>query len=275
MDLLGGPVIEVALCIGIEHDPWLVALAVAICSVGAFAIVQMFERARCTSGIQRFGWAFLTSVAAGATIWCTHFVAMLAFRAGVPVTLDPVLTITSLVIAIVGTFIGVGLAAWGTRDIYGAAGGAIFGLAISGMHYMGMAAYRVDGIVTWDIWLCDHVADLLGRFRKRSVRRTSPGPDRALPGRSGNSIDRDCHCNAPFRCNDRNEHRAAWAKQDTARCRRASRTRARDGSGWSNGHHRGRICRDDRSPNAVGCDARTNLHGAQRSPYRLAKPIGI
>ena len=142
--------IEVALCIGVEHDPWLVALAVLICSVGAFAIVQMFERARSTTGMQQLGWAFLTSVASGATIWCTHFVAMLAFRAGVPVTLDPVLTISSLVVAITGTFAGVGLAAWGRRDAHGALGGAIFGLAISGMHYMGMAAYRVDGIVTWD-----------------------------------------------------------------------------------------------------------------------------
>ena len=34
------------MCIAIDHDPWLVALAVAICGVGAFAIVQMFERAR-------------------------------------------------------------------------------------------------------------------------------------------------------------------------------------------------------------------------------------
>ncbi|MDP9423917.1 MAG: EAL domain-containing protein [Pseudomonadota bacterium] len=142
--------IEVALCIGVEHDPWLVALAVLICSVGAFAIVQMFERVRGTSGVQAFGWAFLTGVASGATIWCTHFVAMLAFRAGVPVTLDPVLTITSLVIAITGTFAGISIAARARSDLFGAVGGAVFGAAISGMHYMGMEAYRVDGIVTWD-----------------------------------------------------------------------------------------------------------------------------
>ena len=142
--------IEVALCIGVEHDPWLVALAVVICSVGAFAIVQMFERARATTGIQAVGWAFLTAVASGATIWCTHFVAMLAFRAGVPVTLDPVLTIASLVIAIVGTFIGISLAARGSSKLFGAIGGAIFGGSISAMHYTGMEAYRVDGIVTWD-----------------------------------------------------------------------------------------------------------------------------
>src|SRR6185503_18955376 len=141
---------KVAFCVGVEHDPWLVALAVLICSVGAFAIVQMFERARSTAGVQRVGWAFLTSIASGATIWCTHFVAMLAFRAGVPVTLDPALTIGSLAVAIVGTFAGISVAARGTKDFFGAIGGSIFGAAISGMHYMGMAAYRVDGIVTWD-----------------------------------------------------------------------------------------------------------------------------
>ncbi len=142
--------INVALCIAVEHDPWLVALAVAICCIGSFAIVQMFERARGTSGAQRLGWAFLTSVAAGATIWCTHFVAMLAFEARVPVTLDPVLTIASLVVAVVGCFAGFVIAAWGSKDIYGTIGGALFGLAISAMHYTGMAAYRVDGLVTWD-----------------------------------------------------------------------------------------------------------------------------
>jgi diguanylate cyclase (GGDEF)-like protein len=118
--------------------------------MGAFAIVQMFERTRSTSGVQRVAWAFLTAIASGATIWCTHFVAMLAFRAGVPVTLDPVLTIASLGIAIAGTFGGISLATWGERARYGLAGGAVFGAAISSMHYTGMAAYRVDGIVTWD-----------------------------------------------------------------------------------------------------------------------------
>ena len=88
---------EVVMCIGRDHDPWLVLLAVFVCGTGAFAIVQMFGRARATVGVQRFAWLFLTSVGAGATIWCTHFVAMLAFRAGVPVSLDPVLTVVSLI----------------------------------------------------------------------------------------------------------------------------------------------------------------------------------
>jgi diguanylate cyclase (GGDEF)-like protein len=141
--------IDVALCIATEHDPWLVLVAVFICCAGAFSIVQMFERARGTHGLQRIGWAFLTSVAAGATIWCTHFVAMLAFEAGAPVHLDPALTIASLMIAVLGSFTGFSIAAWRPGRGFALFGGAAFGGAISAMHYTGMAAYRVDGIVTW------------------------------------------------------------------------------------------------------------------------------
>ena len=141
--------IDVALCIATQHDPWLVLLAVVICCAGAFSIVQMFERARHTDGLSRLGWAFLTSVAAGATIWCTHFVAMLAFEAGAPVHLDPVLTIASLMIAVIGSLAGFAVAGWGRGRAHAPIGGALFGCAISAMHFTGMAAYRVDGVVTW------------------------------------------------------------------------------------------------------------------------------
>jgi diguanylate cyclase (GGDEF)-like protein len=140
---------EVVMCIGRGHDPWLVLLAVFVCGTGAFAIVQMLGRARATAGVQRFAWLFLTSVGAGATIWCTHFVAMLAYRAGVPVSLDPLLTVVSLIVAIAGTLIGFGLAIWRPRLVNAVAGGVVVGAAISTMHFTGMAAYRVDGIVEW------------------------------------------------------------------------------------------------------------------------------
>jgi diguanylate cyclase (GGDEF)-like protein len=141
--------IDIALCIAVDHDPWLVLLAVFICCVGAFAVAQMFERARGTVGLQRVGWIFLTSVGSGATIWCTHFVAMIAFKARVPVDLDPVLTIVSLMVAVIGTFAGFTVATWRPGRLFSILGGAIVGSAISGMHFMGMAAYRIDGIVTW------------------------------------------------------------------------------------------------------------------------------
>jgi diguanylate cyclase (GGDEF)-like protein len=143
--------LDVALCIGREHDLWLVGLAVVVCCVGAFAIVQMFGRAQATQGVQHAGWILLTAVGAGATIWCTHFVAMLAYRAGAPVKLDPVLTILSLVVAIVGTGLGFAVAARRRGVLRASLGGAVVGLAISTMHFTGMAAYRIDGLVQWRV----------------------------------------------------------------------------------------------------------------------------
>lgn len=140
--------IDVALCIAIDHNPWLVLVAVIICCAGAFAIAQTFERANHAQSWQRFGWTVLAAMAAGATIWCTHFVAMLAYEAKAPVTLDPVLTIVSLLVAIAGTGIGIGIATRRGRA-WPALGGAVFGAAITSMHYIGMVAYRIDGISQW------------------------------------------------------------------------------------------------------------------------------
>src|SRR4051812_42175266 len=102
--------LDVVYCIAADHDPWLLVLAVAICCIGAFSIVQMAERARGTEGMQRLAWLFLTAVAGGATIWCTHFVAMLAYQAKAPVVLDPLLTIASLIIAVTGSCVGFAVA---------------------------------------------------------------------------------------------------------------------------------------------------------------------
>lgn len=141
--------IDVALCIATGHDLWLVLVAIFICCLGALTITQMFDRAQTTAGMQRLGWILLAATAAGATIWCTHFVAMIAYRVGVPVRIDPVLTLVSLIVAVMGAAVGLGVAAWRPALPFSLVGGAIIGTAIAAMHFTGMVAYRVDGIVAW------------------------------------------------------------------------------------------------------------------------------
>lgn len=141
--------LDVALCIATEHDSWLVLLAVFVCCAGTASLVHIFDRTRSVSRAQGIGWSFLAAISAGATIWCTHFVAMLAFEPPVPVRLEPVPTIGSLVVAVVGSFLGLLLAARQHRWL-AVAGGVLFGAAIATMHFVGMTAYRVDGIVSWN-----------------------------------------------------------------------------------------------------------------------------
>jgi diguanylate cyclase (GGDEF)-like protein len=137
-------------CLVLEHNLWLVLLASAVCIAGSFVTMRLFERALRTEGAQRSGWIFQSASAAGSSVWCTHFVAILAYDPGAPVSFDPLLTIGSLAIAICGFVIGFGIAANSTRRsdaVIG--GGAVIGLTISAMHYVGMAAYHVSGIVEW------------------------------------------------------------------------------------------------------------------------------
>ncbi|WP_348644315.1 MULTISPECIES: EAL domain-containing protein [unclassified Mesorhizobium] len=133
-----------------NHNLWLVLVAALVCSAGSWATIRLFLRSHESTGLQQIGWHFLTAVCTGSSIWCTHFVAMLAYDPGAPITFDPVLTIVSLFIAIAGTAAGF-IAATGRAPLISPlVGGTIIGLAISGMHYTGMAAYHVDGIIEWN-----------------------------------------------------------------------------------------------------------------------------
>ena len=136
-------------CILTEHDLRLVLLSALVVVSGSWLALGLFRRAEEKHGAQRHGWIFLAAVAAGASVWCTHFIAMLAFDVRVPITFEPLLTIGSLLIAIVGCGVGFDVALREGRAPSPAAGGTILGLSVAAMHYTGMMGYRIDGIVDW------------------------------------------------------------------------------------------------------------------------------
>lgn len=138
-------------CIVDEHNIWLVLVAGLLCGAGSWVTARLFLRATTTSGAQRIGWHVLTAITAGVAIWCTHFIAMLGFEAGAPVDFDLTLTLASLIVALVGTSAGFAFAGSGLFRFAPALGGAVVGLAIAAMHYTGMMAYRVQGLVSWDM----------------------------------------------------------------------------------------------------------------------------
>lgn len=137
-------------CLVSEHNPWLVLLAAIVCVIGCMVSVRLLERARRTEGLQRLGWVLQTALVAGSSVWCTHFVAILAYDPETPVSFDPILTIASLAIAIFGFAIGFGLTATKPDRDMTLLSGTIVGTGVSAMHYVGMIAYHINGIVTWD-----------------------------------------------------------------------------------------------------------------------------
>lgn len=134
-----------------QHDFALVALAALICLAGSWVTMKLFRRAAGVTGLQRAGWQILTAVAAGSSIWCTHFIAMLGFHPGVPFEFDPILTILSLLVAVIGSFAGFSLATNRNVRFAPVIGGGVVGLAVAAMHYTGMTGYAVQAIVTWNM----------------------------------------------------------------------------------------------------------------------------
>ena len=128
-------------------------LAYLMSCVGCFLGLRCTTRARAYQGAARARWLTLAALAIGTTgIWVMHFIAMLGFTIpGQSIRYNVPITILSMVIAVVvvgiGTFI-VGFSREGTWPLL--LGGLIIGLGVNSMHYLGMAAIRVQASLTYN-----------------------------------------------------------------------------------------------------------------------------
>lgn len=134
-------------CVFQQHDLRLVVLAGLLCLFACVTAMSMVERARAASGRARNAWLAAAGTVAGCGIWGTHFVAMLAYQAGFPVSYNPALSVLSVMIAVALCGAGFAIA---LRPRLAALGGAITGAAIGAMHYVGMAAVRAPAVAVWD-----------------------------------------------------------------------------------------------------------------------------
>ncbi|TDX76122.1 diguanylate cyclase/phosphodiesterase [Neorhizobium sp. R1-B] len=138
-------------CIANEHNLLLVFIAALTCLFGAAITLRLLHRAAIASRWQRLGWQFLAAVAGGGGVWTTHFVAMLAYEPPAPASFDPVMTLMSLMIAMLGLLAGFSISGMGATRKFPLLGGTLVGLTYSAMHYTGMRAYHVVGLVEWRI----------------------------------------------------------------------------------------------------------------------------
>ncbi|WP_082554954.1 EAL domain-containing protein [Devosia sp. Root635] len=132
------------------HDLGLVVLAAVVCLVSSYACVGLLRHAHRAQGRVRLTWTVVAALAVGFGIWATHFVAVLAFRPGFTLSYDVGLTTTSLLIAILVCGAGIAMAIRGSSAADHFLGGAVVGVAISSMHYAGIAALVMGGDLGWN-----------------------------------------------------------------------------------------------------------------------------
>ena len=142
--------IKIYNCIAYAHDLRLVGLAAVICVLASFAGINLLHHARKSSDHMRGVWLTVSAISTGFGIWATHFVAMLAFTPGIPSGYNIILTILSLVAAILLTAAGLAVSLIPNWRHGPWIGGAIVAGGIAAMHYTGMAAFEIAGIVVWD-----------------------------------------------------------------------------------------------------------------------------
>jgi diguanylate cyclase len=142
--------LKVYSCVANAHDLKLVALAALICVLASFAAINLLRHARKSNGRMRGVWLAVSAISTGFGIWATHFVAMLAFTPGIPNGYNIILTILSLVAAVLLTGAGLSVSLAPNWRHGPWAGGAIVAGGIATMHYTGMAAFEIAGIILWD-----------------------------------------------------------------------------------------------------------------------------
>jgi len=146
-------VLSVIKCMRDMHDVRLMVVAGLVCAVGIYASFAIGNHAARANGSARSRWGIVSIVASASTAWATHFIVLLAFKPGMPAAFEPVLTAISLTCAIFGLGAGV-LISIRVRQrwqLFGA--GLLVGVGVTGLHYIGQAAYLVQGTVVWNLAL--------------------------------------------------------------------------------------------------------------------------
>ena len=137
------------------YDPVLVAASVLVAVLAAYAALLVSQH---VSGnpdtLARRIWVTAGGLCLGSGIWAMHFIGMLAFNLPCSSSFEPVLTLLSTVPAILASVLAVNTISRRqlTRTQLVNAG-LLIGAGIGAMHYVGMAAMRINGFIRYNAGL--------------------------------------------------------------------------------------------------------------------------
>lgn len=140
-----------------EHHLGLVVLSFAIALLGAYTSLLTLVRANSyRNPLYRHGWLLVSAVIAGLTVWSMHFIGMLAFKIPLAIEHQLGLTIISVVPAVLANWYALGTQLKLTPDYVPSLAkslfaGAVLGVGIGGMHYIGMAAMQFNGVLLYHV----------------------------------------------------------------------------------------------------------------------------
>lgn len=138
-----------------QYNPLLVTLSMVIAIFAAYASLLISQQVmNMTDRGRRHLWVAIGGLCMGAGIWAMHFVGMLAFSLPCSTSYEPLGTLFSMVPGVLASILAMWLISrheLTNRQLL--AGGTLFGAGVGSMHYAGMAAYRLEGLILYDLKL--------------------------------------------------------------------------------------------------------------------------
>ena len=154
-------------CIAFEHDWRMTLAAVLICVFGAATTYLLLGRARGLTGSRQRNTVVLAAFTGGVAVFTTHFTAMQGFDAGGTIRYDVGLTVSSFFMAFATIALASLVVLARPGPVNRALGAALALAGIGAMHYLGMAALEVPGLISWRIEYV--VASILGGMALASI----------------------------------------------------------------------------------------------------------
>lgn len=148
---LPAPPASSLLYVGI-YDPMLVVLLVVIAIFASVAAMDVADRIRPPVDLRlHLAWLTLGALALGGGIWAMHFIGMLALQLPCSVSYDTSITLWSMLPGILASGVAIDVIRH-PRPSQGRllTGSVLLGAGIGTMHYTGMAAMRIEGLLRYD-----------------------------------------------------------------------------------------------------------------------------
>jgi len=134
------------------YDPVLVGFSVLVAVLAAYAALLVSQHvSQISAPAARRVWVALGGLCLGVGIWAMHFIGMLAFNLPCSTSYDTRLTVLSTVPGILACVLAVNIISrqqLGTWQLLN--GGLLIGAGVGTMHYVGMAAMRINGFIRYN-----------------------------------------------------------------------------------------------------------------------------
>lgn len=143
-----------------SYSQSLVFFSLLVAVLASYTALDMAGRLATAQGRVARWWLAGGAAAMGLGIWSMHFIGMLAFKLPIPIGYDLAITVYSLAVSVGASAYALWLVSrprLPTRRLF--AGALLMGLGIAAMHYLGMAAMRMQPGIDYDpLWF---IASLL------------------------------------------------------------------------------------------------------------------